>query len=353
VTSPAARNALSTRALNRAVLARQGLLERSDGDIPGLLQTMAFLQAQYAPSMYIGIWSRLAGFERVELTRALEERRVVQGTLLRSTIHLVAAKDYWPVALAIRDARRVWYERVTKGDPSPAALQAAAERLRAVLRERGTVTQRELDEVVGRDLRGGVGLWLDLVRVPPAGTWERRRANLYAAAEDWLGPPPAELMADPQGCIDMLVRRYLTGFGPAAPTSVADWAGLPVATVRTALEGLGLRRFRRADGAEFIDLPDLPLPDPDTPAPVRYLPTWDATLLVHCRHSGVLPETYRPVIFTSKAPHSYGTFLVDGSVAGTWRYDAGRVVRQQLHPLATRVREELDAEGERLAELHR
>jgi hypothetical protein len=122
VTSPAARNPLSTRALNRAVLARQSLLERSDGDICGLLQRMAFLQAQYAPSMYLGIWSRLAGFERVELSRALAERRVVQGTLLRSTIHLVAADDYWPVALAIRDARRTWYERATKGDPSPAAL---------------------------------------------------------------------------------------------------------------------------------------------------------------------------------------------------------------------------------------
>ena len=303
--------------------------------------------------MYIGIWSRLRGFHRDALTQALVERRVVQGTLLRSTIHLVAAQDYWPVALAIRSARRAWWERVTKGTPGEAALEQAAMRLRATLAERGTMTQAEIDVAVGPELRAGVGGWIDLVRAPPSGTWERRRANLYAAAEDWVGEPPAELVAEPERGVELLVRRYLTGFGPTTPGSVADWAGLPVATVRTALEGVRLRRFHRADGAELIDQPDLPLPDPDIPAPVRYLPTWDATLLVHCRHSGVLPEKYRPVIFTSKAPHSYGTFLVDGSVAGTWRYDAGRVVRQQFHPLATRVREELDAEGERLAELHR
>ena len=344
---------LSTRALNRAVLARQGLLKRADADIPQVLQQMGFLQAQYAPSMYIGLWSRLAGFQREQLTRALEERRVVQGTLLRSTIHLVAADDYWPVALAVRDTRRSWYERVTKGSPGTAALQGAADRLRQALTERETVSQRELDDLVGRDVRSGVGLWIDLVRVPPAGTWERRRANLYAAAEHWLGPPPAELVADPQRCVDLVVRRYLSGFGPAAAGSVADWAGLPVTTVRAALERMPLRGFHREDGTEVVDLPGQPLPGPGTAAPVRYLPTWDATLLAHCRHAGVLSERYRPVIFTTKSPQSYGTFLVDGSVAGTWRYDDGRVLRHELSPLALRVRAQLDAEGERLADLHR
>lgn len=344
---------LGGRTLNRSVLARQGLLERFDGDIPGLLRRMAFLQAQYAPSMYIGIWSRLEGFQRDQLTRALEDRTVVQATLLRSTIHLVAAEDYWPVALAIRDASRAWYERVTKGVPGAAALEAAAERLRGVLAERGVVSRRELDELLSRELRAGIGGWIELVRVPPSGTWERRRANLYAAAEDWLGPPPAELATEPDRCVELLVRRYLTGFGPAAPASIADWAGLPVKRVRRGLEGLPLRRLRREDGAELVDLDGMPLPEPDVPAPVRYLPTWDATLLVHCRHALVLPEEHRPRIFTSKMPHSYGTFLVDGSVAGTWRYDAGRIVREEFARLPERVRLELDEEGNGLAELHR
>jgi hypothetical protein len=123
--------------------------------------------------------------------------------------------------------------------------------------------------------------------------------------------------------------------------------------VRTALEQLPLRRFQRDDGAELVDLPDLPLPEPNAPAPVRYLPTWDATLLVHCRHAQILPEEYRPRIFTAKAPHSYGTFLVDGSVAGTWRYDDGGIVRQEFATLARDVRAGLDEEGERLARLHR
>ena len=344
---------LDTRALNRSVLARQALLARFAGTIPGLLRQMAFLQAQYAPSMYIGIWSRLQGFRRDDLTRALEQRTVVQATLLRSTIHLVAAEDYWPAALAIRDAQRSWYERVSKGVPGADALRAAAERLRSAFAERHVLSQTEIDELVGRDLRAGVGGWIEMVRVPPSGTWERRRANLYAAAEDWLGPPPADLAEDTDRCIELLVRRYLTGFGPAALAGIAQWAGLPVTAIRAVLDRLAVRRMRSADGVELVDLPDQPLPGPDASAPVRYLPTWDASLLVHCRHARVLPEEYRPRIFTSKSPHSFGTFLVDGSVAGTWRHEGGRIVREEFLPLPKRVRAALDAEAEGLATLHR
>ena len=242
---------------------------------------------------------------------------------------------------------------MTKGVPGAAALEAAAERLRGVLVERGVVSRRELDELLDRELRAGIDAWIPLVRVPPSGTWERRRANLYAAAEDWLGPPPADLVAEPDRCVELLVRRYLTGFGPAVPASIAYWAGLPVKTVRRVLERLPLRRLRRADGAELVDLDGMPLPDPEVRAPVRYLPTWDATLLVHCRHARVLPEEYRPRIFTAKMPHSYGTFLVEGSVAGTWRHEDGRIVREEFARLPKRVRAELDTEGEGLADLHR
>jgi hypothetical protein len=344
---------VSTRSLNRAVLTRQCLLDRCDGDIPALLQRIGFLQAQYAPSMYIGIWSRLRGFHRDALTQALVERRVVQGTLLRSTIHLVAAQDYWPVALAIRSARRAWWERVTKGTPGEAALEQAAMRLRATLAERGTMTQAEIDVAVGPELRAGVGGWIDLVRAPPSGTWERRRANLYAAAEDWVGEPPAELVAEPERGVELLVRRYLTGFGPTTPGSVADWAGLPVATVRQIINRLPLRRLRTDDGTELVDLEELTVPDPGRATPVRYLPTWDATLLAHCRRTQILPEEHRAKIFSTKTPHSFGTFLVDGQVAGTWRYQDGHISRTEFHPLSRRVRVELDAEAEGLAELHR
>jgi hypothetical protein len=344
---------LSTRALNRVVLARQGLTERLSGSIPELLSRMGFLQAQYAPSMYIGIWSRLEGFRRDQLTRALERREVVQATLLRSTIHLVAADDYWPTALAIRETRRSWFERVSKGVPGAAALEAAAEKLSAAFAEHGVLTQRQLDERLPPELRTGIGGWIHLVRAPPAGTWEHRRANRYARAEDWIGPVPPELAAEPTRGVELLVRRYLTGFGPASAASIGSWAGLPVTVVRTALAAMQLSRYRAEDGKELVDLPGQPRPDPDLPMPVRYLPTWDATLLAHCRRAGILPEQYRPRIFSSRTPHSFGTFLVDGQVAGIWRYADGHIAREEFETLRQPVRVKLAAEAERLADLHR
>src|SRR5262249_42146516 len=153
-----------------------------------------------------------------------------------------------------------------------------------------------------------VGVLLDLVRAPPSGTWEHRRADLFALAEQRLG----SVRATHEEGVEHLVRRYLRAFGPAHPKDVANWAGLPPPAVLRALEPLRLRRFLDESGRELVDLPGAPLPDPGTPAPVRFLPTWDATLLVHARASGILPERYRPLVFTTKTPHSVGTFLVDG-----------------------------------------
>jgi hypothetical protein len=147
------------------------LLERADISIPRALERMAGLQAQYAPAMYIGLWSRLKGFERDQLNRALEERTVVQGTLMRVTIHLVSAGDYWPLAIAVREARRrLWLRgqarRLGQDDES---LTAAAEELRQRLGD-GPLRRKEVEELVGRSGTTAVGLWLDLVRVPPSGT---------------------------------------------------------------------------------------------------------------------------------------------------------------------------------------
>ena len=299
--------------------------------------------------MYIGLWSRMAGFERESLTRALERRTVVQATLLRGTIHLVARGDYWPFEIGVKRARAEWMRRVATYSMPPAKLAAAARRLRRAL-DGGSLHRKEIEELLGKDAARGVGMELDLVRVPPAGTWERRRADLYAAAEDWLGPPPAELTEE--GGIELLVRRYLGAFGPSTRVEVADWAGLPVALVEPQLERIASRRFRAEDGAELVDLPRTRLPDPDTPAPVRFLPTWDASLLAHTRRSGVLPEEYRPRIFNTKMPQSVGTFLVDGSVAGTWRADGDHIRTVPFTKLDRATRLALDDEAERLADFH-
>jgi hypothetical protein len=338
---------LTTRALNRAVLARQLLLERSLASIPRALERIAGLQAQYAPSLYIGLWSRLASFERSALTRALQRRTVVQGTLMRATIHLVSSRDYWPFAVGIRAERRDWWLRVHRHQPDAAAHIAAARKLRRRLAT-GPLRQREIQELLGREGALGVGLWLDLVRVPPSGTWERRRADLYGTADDWLGPEDAA----PDDGVDHLVTRYLGGFGPAPVADIADWAGLGVRTLSPALDRLSLRLFVAEDGKALLDLPRSPLPDPATPAPVRLLPTWDATLLVHARRAAIVPERFRPLIFNTKTPQSVATFLVDGSTAGTWRIkrerDRATLVLDRFEPLPGRVERELVAEAEAL-----
>jgi hypothetical protein len=340
-----AERTLTQRELNRALLARQLLLERARLTIPRTLERMGGLQAQYAPAMYIGLWTRIEGFERDALTRALERRSVIQATLMRATIHLVSKRDYWPFAAAIRDPRRRWWERVHPNRPPD--MPAAAKRLRRFLAD-GPRRRKEIEEFLGRDRALGVGAYIDLVRVPPSGTWEQRRADLYATAEDWIGPDSA---AAAEG-LTLLVRRYLAAFGPAPKVDVADWAGVPVADIDAALARLNLRRFRDERDKELVDLPRAPLPDPDTPAPPRFLPVWDATLLVHARRTGILPEEYRPLVFNVKTPHSVNTFLVDGRVAGTWRYEKGKVKLEPLAPLPPNARRELDDEAKRLAAFH-
>jgi hypothetical protein len=343
---------LGTRELNRALLARQLLLERSAISLPEALEQVAGLQAQYAPSPYVGLWSRLGDFRRDDLTKALEDRSAVQATLLRSTIHIVSAGDYPPFAEAIRDTRREWWARTVRRELDGVDVEAAA----AVVTERladGPARQAELagllaDHGYPKAVWAGVGLWVDLVRVPPSGTWERRRADLYGLAGDWLG----RWRVDPGEALEHLVRRYLAGFGPASLADLGGWSGLPLTPLRPVLERVGTRRFRDERGGELFDLPDAPLPDPRTPAPPRFLSTWDANLLVHARRTQLLPERHRGRIFHTRAPHSFPTFLVDGAVAGTWRREQGEVRLEPFEPLARATRRELEDEAARLAAFH-
>ncbi|MFG2040986.1 winged helix DNA-binding domain-containing protein [Dactylosporangium sp. NPDC048998] len=338
---------LTWRDLNRALLARQMLLQRVSLDVPEVLQRMGGLQAQYAPSMYIGLWARIEDFDRDGLTRMLERREVIQATLLRATIHLVSKADYWPFEVGVRSARREAYLRAVRDRPEPDAIDDAVVRLRALLSER-PVRRTELDELFGPRIRHAIGMFLDMVRVPPSGTWARRRADLFGAAEDWVGPPDVT-EDDAQ---DLLIRRYLGAFGPAHRTEIADWAGLPVSVVAKVLARHELRTFRDERGRELVDVPDGPLPDPETPAPVRFLPTYDATLLVHARRTLILPEEHRSKVFHVRMPQSIGTFLVDGQVAGTWALKANRVEWDEFAPLPARIRRQVDAEADRLTAFH-
>jgi hypothetical protein len=265
---------------------------------------------------------------------------------MRATIHVVSKRDYWPLAVAIRGPQRAWWLRVQRPPPSERELERKAAELDALMAE-GPRRHEELVAVVGKSW-GMVGPWLELVRVPPSGTWEKRRAHLFQTAKRWVGPEGVAL----EPALDHLVRRYLGAFGPASPADVARWAGMRLGDVAPALERLRLRRFRDESGGELVDLPRAPLPDPETPAPVRFLPTWDSVLLVHARRAGVLAEEHRARIFPTTMPQSVGTFLVDGVVAGTWRFVDGRVRWDSFARLDPRTRREVDDEAARLAVLH-
>ena len=341
-----------TRELNRALLARQFLLERSSLPLVETIERIGGLQTQYAPSGYIGLWSRMRNFQRDALTRALEQRRVIQGTLLRSTIHMVSPRDYWLFLAAVRGSRQDWFRRITRKEFGELDMDAAAAAVRKQLargpQKAGDLKRTLADHGVPPVAWAGLSGWLHMVRVPPSGTWDQRRADLYSLADTWIDP----VQHREEVGLEHVIRRYLGGFGPASIRAIADWAGIPHTGLIPVIGRVSLRRFRDEKGNELLDLPHAQLPDAKTPAPVRFLPTWDATLLVHARRTQILPERYRPLVFNVKTPHSKPTFLVDGAVAGTWRYEGGRVKVEPFDPLPRRVKQEVDEEARRLVIFH-
>ena len=306
---------LTARELNRSLLARQLLLKRSSLSVPRVLERIGGIQAQYAPSSYVRLWSNLTRFAMADLDRLLEERKVVQGTLMRSTIHLVSTADYWPIAEGVGPSRQEWWHRTFGREFSRDEIDRIAAKLDATLAGR-VWPRRELDEQMrSHSTTVWSGAWVALIRVPPSGTWKRRRADLFQRAEEWIGPSTCTQAAG----LDLLLRRYLGGFGPARLADTASWAGVDVAKMREAAERMRLRTFRDEDGRPLFDLPRADLPDASTPAPIRFLPWFDATLMTHCRRARILPEEYREFVFSVRVPQSIGTILVDGRVVASWR----------------------------------
>jgi hypothetical protein len=344
---------LTPRQLNRTVLARQLLLDRSAVPITHAVELLGGLQTQYAPSGYVGLWSRVADVERAALTTALQRRQIVQATLMRGTIHMVSRRDYQLFRVGVRAARRAWWLRTAR---SRRLAVGGYDDIAAVLRAELACGPRPRSELIAameraghdRALWEGVALWLDMVRVPPSGTWERRRADLYGLADTWVGTTDA---AEDDG-VRHLVRRYLGAFGPATLGDVASWSGVPATQLGPIVAAMRLRRWASTDGAVLLDLPGATIVDGDAPAPVRFLPTWDALLLVHARRSGVLPEGFRGLVFHTKNPQSIGTFTVDGVIAGSWSWTRDRVAITEFRALRASERRAVDAEAVRLAAFH-
>jgi hypothetical protein len=252
-------------------------------------------------------------------------------------------------AAALREPRRSWWLQATKRARGEEELATLADHARELLSD-GPRKRSELLAELGVDNTTfvGVGLWVDLLRVPPSGTWEHRRADLYALADAWLKPS----RPSPQEGTDHLIRRYLAAFGPARPADIVIWSGLPASTVSDSLGRLDLRRFRDSAGNELVDVADGALADPEVHAPVRLLGTWDALLLAHARRTQVLPERHRPRVFHTKNPQSVNTFAVDGQVAGSWKHAGGEISIEPFEPLAAGASHQVELEAEKMAALY-
>jgi hypothetical protein len=336
---------LTLRELNRATLARQLLLERSSLSVPRAIERVACLQAQWPPAPYVGLWSRLEGFDRRTLERLILRRAVVKATLMRSTLHLATPRDYAVFATALVDLRS-W------GDAVVADAEAVAGGLRRLCLER-PITFADAAEYIERE-HGHRDVHARRV-------WyvARRRAHLHHAPETalWTSRPEGRYVAfadepdglDPIAARAELARSYLAAFGPATRVDLAGWSGLRVSDFNEPLETLEpLRRYRSEEGRELLDLPRAPRPAPDTPAPVRFLPKWDSVLLGHADRRRVLPEEYRKVVIGKNGDVAQ-TFLVDGVVAGTWRLEGPRIDVTPFAPLPRAVRAAVEDEAARLA----
>jgi winged helix DNA-binding protein len=346
---------LGPRALGRATLERQLLLRR-DGRSPlDAVQHLVGLQAQVPRDPYLALWSRLDGFRPETLSELLLQRRVVRTTVMRATIHLVSADDVLglrPLMQPVLDAelaRHPEFARRLDG----VDLGPVLEHARALFSDRPR-TGPELRAALGERfptldvaaIAYACRCKLPLVQVPPRGLWGRSAQVTTTTAEAWLGRP-----LDSRTSLDDVVLRYLAAFGPATVADVTIWCRLT--GMRAVLERLRsrLRTFRDGAGRELFDLPDAPRPDPDTPAPTRYLPEYDNALLSHADRRRFVSERAREgaVRVTTRVQ---GAVLQDGMLSAVWRQDRGVPVTLVVTPvvrLSKRAAASIEAEGRRLA----
>jgi hypothetical protein len=339
---------LTIRALNRALLERQLLLRRQSLGIANAIAHLVGMQAQVPLAPYTGLWSRLHDFDPAELSRMTEHKEVVRGTLMRRTVHLVTADDF----LALRPVMQDMVERGFAGSPFAPQIQGvdlpellAAGRTLVEERPRTTADLRKdlgprWPDADAESLAYAVRYHLPLVQLPPRGLWPTRKGAGRArvtTVEHWLGRP---LSADTDPATT--IRRYLAAFGPATVQDVAAWSGLT--KVREAVEQLeGLRTLEDDQGRELLDIEDGPLPDPDTPAPPRFLPPYDNVVLGHKDRTRIAPDRDR-LIRALNDP----MLLVDGFLRGTWKLADDRIVIEPFEPLSAQQRAEIDEEAERL-----
>ena len=332
---------LTLRELNRATLARQVLLERKRLSPRAVIERLVGMQAQWPPAPYVGIWTRTPSFRRQALERELASGRVVKATAMRQTLHLVTPRDYGLMRGAMSETNFPWEMEPAKSlAPSVRALAA-----------NGPVTTTEALAYLERE-HGLTGL-----TARRAWRAARARAHLHHHHETalWRGRPEGRFVAldepeahDPTEARAEIFRRYLAAFGPASRRDLVAWSMMHVPEIDRALERMEpLRRFRDELGRELYDVPRAPLPDPETPAPVRFLPKWDNVLLAFADRTRVLPDQFRKTVIRQNGDVAQ-TFLVDGFVAGMWRVDNGSVVTEPLAALSRSAQREVRDEAAHL-----
>ncbi len=341
---------LSQRALNRALLARQMLLRREDVPVGEAIERLVGMQAQSPNAPYSGLWSRLEGFRPDDLSRLIVARSAVRGSLMRTTLHLVTARDY----LTLRPLMHPVLERgLWSGSPFGKRINGIdVEGLlamgRALLDERprtvpelGALLAARWPEYDATALAQAVRYLLPAVQVPPRGVWGASGPAAFASVQSWLG---RELDEAPS--LDAVVLRYLAAYGPASVADVQAWCWLT--RLREVVERLQPRLvcFQDERGAELFDLPDAPRPDLATVAPPRFLPEYDNALLSHAVRERIIADTYRERVFTR------GALLVDGFVRGCWTIGRSRGAAtlrvEAFEPLAGHERDAVAEEGEKL-----
>jgi hypothetical protein len=343
---------LSRRALNRALLARQLLDERRVMSMPDAIELLVGMQAQAPNSPYVGLWSRLERFRAEDLADLILARRVVRIALIRSTVHLVTARDCLalrPIVQPVLDRdlfRGVWGKGIVGVDADELVAAGRAlleEQPRPVSQTGKLLTERW----PGRDpmaLGNALRNLLPLVQLPPRGIWGTGGQAVCTTAEAWLGAP-LERSEGPEA----MILRYLATFGPATVADVQKWSGLNrLGEVMERMRS-GLRTFRDERGRELYDVLDGLLPDPDTPVPVRFLPEFDNILLSHSDRSRIIPEQHRKRVAAS---FDRPMLLVDGVVAATWKIAVGRGAAtlrvDLLEPLPKESLPAVEDEGARL-----
>jgi Winged helix DNA-binding domain len=328
---------LSRRALNRALLSRQMLLDRrdlpsddADARRAGVIETVEHLvglQAQAPFPPYYGLWSRLGGFRPDDLAALITDRSVVRIALMRGTIHLVSARDCLPLRRMVQPV----IERGMRNAHGKQLTGVDFEELASVGRtlvESEPMTFSQLGQALAKRwpdnppaaLAQAVRAFVPLVQVPPRAVWGRSGQSAHTSAEHWLGQPARPVGASPAetGGLARLVTRYLAAFGPATVRDAQAWSGLT--GLKAVLEQLrpSLVSFRDEQGAELFDLPSAPRPGGDMPAPVRLVAEFDNLVLSHANRSRVVSaeNLRRFYVINGIFP---GAVLIDGFVAGIWR----------------------------------